>query len=87
MLRGRALWFSIIVDEYGSKEDTEESICRECWVSDLSSTRSRTHRDGPEQIRIVPPNATIRELNIPKEKLEPLEKIVYFPRLPIKSKY
>ena len=36
--RGRlskCLWFSIIVDEYGNKQDTEERICNKCWVSDL----------------------------------------------------
>ena len=36
VLRGRALWFSVIVDEYGTKQDTEERICNKCWVSDLS---------------------------------------------------
>ena len=36
VLRGRALWFNVIVDEYGTKQDTEERICNKCWVSDLS---------------------------------------------------
>ena len=35
-LEGRALCLSIITDKDGSKEDTEERICRTCWVSDLS---------------------------------------------------
>jgi hypothetical protein len=35
-LAGRCMWFSVIVDEYGTKEDTEERICDKCWVSDLS---------------------------------------------------
>jgi hypothetical protein len=35
VLRGKALWFNIL-DEYGDKVETEERICRKCWVSDLS---------------------------------------------------
>ena len=33
-----------------------------------------------EQLRIRPDNATVRELNIPKEKLEVLEKVVSSPQ-------
>jgi len=35
-LDGRALFFSVIVDKYGHKEETEERICNKCWVSNLS---------------------------------------------------
>ncbi len=34
---------------------------------------------SPEQIRIIPNNGTVRELNIPKEILEYLEKLVASP--------
>ena len=34
---------------------------------------------SPEQIRIRPDNGTVREFNIPKDKLELLEKIVASP--------
>ena len=36
VLNGRALFFNIIVDQHGNKEETEERICNKCWVSDLS---------------------------------------------------
>jgi hypothetical protein len=36
VLSGRALFFNIIVDQHGNKEETEERICNKCWVSDLS---------------------------------------------------
>ena len=35
-LYGRAFCLNLIIDEDGSKEDTEERICNTCWVSDLS---------------------------------------------------
>ena len=35
MLRGRALVLDVI-DEYGDKVETDERICNNCWVSDLS---------------------------------------------------
>ena len=34
MLRGRALYFSVI-DEYGDKVETDERICDKCWVNEL----------------------------------------------------
>ena len=34
---------------------------------------------SPEQLRIIPNNGTVRELNIPKETLEMLEKFVASP--------
>lgn len=35
-LDGRAMVLSVVVDEDGYKEDTEERICDKCWKSDLS---------------------------------------------------
>ncbi len=35
-LEDRALFFSVIVDKYGNKEETDERICNKCWTSDLS---------------------------------------------------
>lgn len=44
MLYGKALFFSVIVDEYGTREETDERICRKCWVSDLSRFEDKTDR-------------------------------------------
>ena len=34
-LDGKAQFF-YVMDEYGDKVETEERICRKCWLSDLS---------------------------------------------------
>jgi hypothetical protein len=36
ILMGKCLVLDLIVDEYGSKESSDERVCRECWNSDLS---------------------------------------------------
>ena len=38
-LEGRALIFDVIT-EYGSKEETAERICRNCWVTPLEQFRT-----------------------------------------------
>jgi DNA primase catalytic subunit len=39
-LEGRALIFDVVIDSYGSKEETAERICRKCWPTSLKQFRT-----------------------------------------------
>ena len=39
-LEGRAIIFTVVVDEYGSKEETAERVCRYCWTTPLKQFRT-----------------------------------------------